>query len=699
MRGLAKGATHGRFTLLGPLSVRNDAGTVALGGVRAQCVLAALMLNAGKVTSVDQLVGAAWATAPPAGARVLVQNRISVVRRVFRVAGLSPELITTVGSGYVFQVGDGVLDLDLFDRRVARAEELSAAGDITDAVGELTAALALWNGPALAGLTTPPIVAAAHQLEERRIRALKQRITLELALDRHAELLGELTGLVGDHPYQEDLRGLLMVALARSGRQAEALAVYRDTRTVFTEQLGIEPSPSLARLHEAVLRDERAEPLSPFGPDDWVRPDPPVPHELPAAPVPFTGRDKELRLLDSALGDRTGSITAIDGMAGVGKSTLALHWAHQVARWFPDGQLHVDLRGDDHTPLPPIEALGLLLGALGHPAEQVPADLGQAAALYRSALAGRRVLVVVDNARSIGQVRPLLPGSPGTVVLVTSRQRLSGLSAREGARRMTVDVLEPVDAHTCLELLLGEDRVRAEPRATTRLATMCGHLPLALHAAASRLTDGRRVADLVTEMRSGVPDLVLAALEPSYRGLPARARRLFRLLGLVPGADITSVAAAALAGMDPTAAELSLDQLVGAHLIEEYAPNRFRLHRLVRHYATERAVRSDDAIERASAVLRLVQWYLRHARAAIAWLNGARFGALFDGPAQAARWLDAEWGNLAAVVRHGSFWLAWLLGEADSSADRAADWWGGLPPSPRQPSRDEQGTRVRVAQR
>lgn len=690
MRGSAKGATQVRFTLLGPLTVRTDTGTVALGGVRARCVLAGLLLNAGRVTSVDQLVDAAWDTAPPAGARVLVQNRISALRRTFRQAGLPSELITTVGSGYLFQAEDGMVDLDVFERRVARAEKLAAA----EAVAELTAALALWQGPALDGLTTAPIETAANQLEERRIRALKQRITLELGLDRHTDLVSELTGLVGEHPYQEDLRGLLMLALDKSGRQADALQVYRDTRTVFTEQLGIEPSPSLSRLHEAILNDEPGS----LGPHDWVRAapaGPPVPRELPPPPVPFIGREDELRMLDTLL-ENPGSITTINGMAGVGKTALALHWAHQMADWFPDGQLYVDLRGS----LRPIDALDLLLGSLGH--TDVPTDVGQAAALYRSSLAGRRMLVVLDNARSVDQVRPLLPGSPGPVLVITSRDRLSGLKAREGAHRITLDVLEPAESQRFLSLALGPERVRAEPRATNRLAALCGHLPLALSAAAARLTGERRVIDLVARLRNGdrltaltgpdEPDPVRSALEPSYRALPAQSRRLFRLLGLMPGADITAAGAAALAGLERPAAESSLDQLAAVHLVEEHAPDRFRLHKLVRHYATERAVRSDDATERAAAVRRLLDWYLRHARAAI---SIARFDnvdstdGLFGGHTQATRWLEAEWGNLAAAVRHGSFWLAWMLGDTLRGYGEA-DLLHGLPPSPRMPSRGEQ---------
>jgi DNA-binding SARP family transcriptional activator len=736
MSGLANQATQVRFTLLGPLAVRNDTGTVPLGGVRGRCVLAALLLNAGKVTSIDQLIDAAWESTPPAGARVLVQNRISVLRRTLRDAGLSPELITTVGSGYVFQAEAGMLDLDLFEHHVARAEELTAAGSAAEAARELTAALALWHGPALDGLTTPPLAAAANQLTERRIRALKQRIALDLGLNRHTELVGELIGLVAEHPYQEDLRGLLMLALDRSGRQAEALRVYRDTRAVFTEQLGIEPSPSLSRLHDAILREERVSlpdlPGLPgvFGPDDRVRAvpaGPPEPCELPPPPAAFTGRDEQLRLLDSLLTDGRDSaatITTIDGMAGVGKTVLALHWAHRMADRFPDGQLHLDLRGYDRAPLRPIDALGLLLGALGQPRAQIPADLDQAAALYRSWLAGRRMLVVLDNARSVEQVRPLLPGSPGSVVLITSRDRLSGLTAREGARRITLDVLEPAETERFLALALGADRVRAEPWATAVLAAMCGYLPLALRAAAARLTGGQhtRVADLVAELRTGdrltalaggpdEPDPVRAALEPSYRRLPARERRLFRLLGLVPGTDFTAAAAAALAGLDPAAAESSLDQLAAAHLIEEHAPDRFRLHQLVRQYATERAELFDDATERTAAVLRLLGWYLRHARAATAVaqfevVTPADVDALFDGPAEAAGWLEAEWGNLAAAVRLGPFWLTRLLGdllrgylEATVRQAVASQLW--LLPNPRRPWRVEQGagrrTPVRAA--
>jgi DNA-binding SARP family transcriptional activator len=715
---LASEAKRVRFTLLGPLAVGSDAGNVGLGGTRAQCLLAALLLSAGKVTSVEQLIEAAWDETPPAGARVLVQNRISALRRTFRTAGLGDELITTVGSGYLFQAEEGLLDLDLFEQGLSRAEALLHLGTRTGAAEsstELAAALALWQGPALQGLTTPPLAAAANLLEERRIRALKQRIALDLALGRPTELVGELTGLVGGHPYQEDLRGLLMLALDRSGRQTDALRVYRDTRAAFTEQLGIEPSPALSRLHQAILRDERVGPFDLpglLGPEDWGRaptPEAPAPNGLPVPADPFTGRDEQLRQLDALLTDETAaSITTVDGMAGVGKTALALHWAHRSADRFPDGQLHVDLRGCDRTPLAPADALGQLLGALGQP--EIPADLNRAAALYRSLLAGRRMLVVLDNARSAEQVRPLLPGSPGSVVLITSRHRLSGLTAREGARRITLDLLEPDEAQRLLALVLGADRLRAEPSASTTLAALCGYLPLALQAAATHLK-GRRyacIADLVDELQDGQrlielpgpddPEPLRATLDPSYQGLSAGARRLFRLLGLLPGIDITPAGAAALGRLDPDDAETALEQLAAANLVEEHAPNRFRLHKLVRQYAIERTERSDDDTERACAVLRLLAWYLRHARAAIAvYDEEGDPDALLDGPAHAEGWLEAEWENLAAAVRHGPVWLAWLLGDTlrdyfDATAgwsgreSRLAGRWAELPILPRWPA-------------
>jgi DNA-binding SARP family transcriptional activator len=680
-------ATGVRFTLLGPLTVHGERGPVALGGARTRCLLAALLLRAGQVTSVDQLIDFVWSPAAPAGARVLVQNRVSALRRVLRDAGLGQELITTVGSSYLLQVEAGQLDLHLFDRRLARADLRSAAGDAAAATAELTAALDLWRGPALDGLTTPPIATAAKELEERRIRAVKQRIALDLGRGRHAELVGELTGLVTEHPYQEDLRGLLLLALGRSGRAGEALAFYRDTRTLFAEQLGIEPSPALARVHDAILREEPVElvdltgladvpgPARPAGVPVRV----PAPRRLPSPPAGFTGREEQLRRLDALLTAGTdpapARITTIDGMAGVGKSALALQWAHLCAEQFPDGQLHVDLHGDRPTPRPPIEALDLLLGALGHARADIPTDLDRAAALYRSSLATRRLLVLLDNARSAEQVRPLLPGSPGSSVLITSRNRLSGLVAREGANRITLDVLEPAEANRFLALALGEDRVRAEPRATTRLAAHCGYLPLALQAAAANLTGGRytRVNDQVTELDAGDrltalagdprrPQRLRSAFDRSYHALPAPGRRLFRLLGLVPGTDFTAPAAAALAGLDVFAAESTLDQLAAVHLIQEHAPGRFRLHKLVRQHAAERAGQL-DAAERTRALRRLLGWYLRHActAAALARCDGGE--VLLGGASREAGWLEVEWANLVAAVRHSPDWLARLLAD------------------------------------
>lgn len=597
-----------RFALLGPLEVYADAKLVAVGGARTQCILAALLLDANRVVSTQQLVAAAWSEGAPPGARTQVQNRLSTLRRVLREAYSGSELISRKGSGYLIEVWDGQLDLNRFDNDLVRANALEASGRLAEATVAINAGLALWRGPALDGLATPPLQAAAERVEERRLGAVEKRIQLELDMGRHAELVPELTGLASAHPYREGLHARLMLALYRAGRQAEALEAFRRARRLLAEQLGVEPGPELQRLHEAVLRGDgtlirAAEPAAltlAVGEGSA-----PVPRELPADIAGFAGRAESLAALDGMLPSPTHAAVpvAICGTAGVGKTALAVHWAHQVAHRFPDGQLYVNLRGyAPGTPLPPIEALGVLLRSLGMNPARVPVDVGEAAAAYRSLLADRSLLVLLDNARSAEHVRPLLPGGPGCLALITSRDRLGGLVAREGARRLTLDVLAPDEAGDLLRHVLGDDQVHAEPDAAADLAQVCAYLPLALRIAAANLTNRphQSIATHVKELRStdGLSALAIDgdeetavenALDFSYKAVAADAQRMLRLLGLTPGADFTPEAAAGLMGTTRADAKILLDRLAIAHLMEERAPDRFTFHDLLRRYARQRA--------------------------------------------------------------------------------------------------------------
>ncbi|MGC5381028.1 BTAD domain-containing putative transcriptional regulator [Micromonospora sp. DT68] len=607
------------FTMLGPVEAHAGDNGVALGGARNQSILAALLLDTGRVVSIRRLIDAAWGDDPPSSARAQVQNRVGVLRRLLRCEHAESELIATRGSGYQLNLDGWQLDLRQFDEAVDRADVLADGGDLAGARAALGAALQLWRGPALDGLSTPLLQTAAAQMEERRLSALERRIQLDLALGRHGELVPELTNLTGEHPYREGLHALLTLALYRSGRRAEALSAHQRVRRLLAEQVGVEPGELLRTLHGAMLRGDESLAWRPPV-DETVARSVAVPHELPADVAMFTGQRQALAELDLLLPEvgAPASAAAIAGSAGVGKTALAVHWAHQVSHRFPDGQLFINLHGyAPEPPLRPVEALGVLLRSLGVRPEEVPIDVAGASAMYRSLTAGKRMLVVLDNARSAEDVRPLLPGGPGCLVLITSRDRLAGLAAREGVRRLTLGVLTPDDAGTLLARLLGEERARAEPETVGELASLCAYLPLALRIAVASLAHRpyRRVADLVAELRTEDRLAALAAddddeaaiqvaFDLSYETVPPAAQRLFRLLGLAPGEDFSTATAAALSGITLTEAEQLLGRLAAAHLIEEHAPDRFAFHDLLHRYAHDRAIRQHSAHERRAALRR-----------------------------------------------------------------------------------------------
>src|SRR6266542_255487 len=548
---------------------------------------------------------------------------------------------------------------------------------------------------------------------EQRLSALEARVDADLALGRHAELVGELRTLVAAHPLHERVHGQLMRALQRSGRRAEALDAYRTMRQVLVAELGVEPAADLQQLHLELLGRDRAIPALPTNhvapandaapPGGKARP----PAQLPADVPGFVGRVDQLAHLAEILArsrkaDRIPApVIAITGVAGVGKTALAVHWAHQMIGAFPHGQLYLDLRGySTDPPLRPLDAVAQLLRALHVAPERVPTDLAEAAALYRSLLAGWRVLVVLDNAASGEQVRPLLPGDPGSLVVVTSRNRLSTLVARNGASVLPLGVLTPAESRQLIEQMLGRDRVAREPVAAADLARLCGHLPLALRTAAALLIDRpiRTIADHAADLngRSSLDALdaldahealVRRTFDLSYQALETRARRLFRLLGMVPGPDVTPPAAAALLGVRVGDAAALLDDLAGAHLVEEHAVQRFRCHDLVRAYAAGKVANDEPAVERAAAFGRLMRWYLAGVDEAARRLypqferlpararpnpppvgSPVEAAALFSDQEGALAWLDAERSNLAAATvhcaQHGPHRYAWWLADA-----------------------------------
>jgi DNA-binding SARP family transcriptional activator len=698
------------FGILGPLEVVSDGRRLPVTRPREQRVLAALLLDAGRVVPLDRLIDAVFDERPPDTAAKQVRNCVSALRQLFSAAGAAEGPLITTPVGYTMRIGAEELDAMVFDHRLAQARQAADAGRLDEAIASARAALALWRGPALAGIGGRRIEAAAAGLNEQRLTALEQCLSYELARGRGAELVAELSELVAEYPLRELPRGQLMIALYRAGRRADALESYRQGRQILVEELGLEPGPRLRELERAILADDPGlVDAAPFGggaapvqpapapPPDAAAPASVVPAQLPAGATVFTGRTGPLRDLDALMagdGDRatTVVISAIAGAAGAGKTALAVHWAHRVRSRFSDGQLYLNLRGyASSPPVRPIEALALFLRALGVPAERAPVDLDEAASMYRSLLAERRVLVVLDNAASPEQVRPLLPGSPGCMVLVTSRDRLAGLVARDGAQVLTLDVLAPAEAYTLLARTIGADRVAAEPEATKTLARLCAYLPLALRIAAATLTGRptRRIASYVKELQEGdriaalsitgdEQSAVQAAFDLSYQTLAPADRLVFRRLGLPPGPDVTVDAVAALSGRTPREAAATLDRLVTAHLVDEYAEGRFTFHDLLREYAADRARREDSAAEREAAVRRLLDWYLSQVDAAARLLYPEilrlpvasavpESPAVFGTPAEALAWLDTERTNLVAAMEvaalSGPHELAWRLAD------------------------------------
>jgi DNA-binding SARP family transcriptional activator len=630
------------FRVLGPLEVRTGRGLVQLTGHRLQRTLALLLLNSDDAVPIEHLISGVWDGDPPSTAKRQLQNCISALRR--RLADEDGPVITSTGATYRMRIAAHGLDARDFAERVAQARRSAAGGQTAQAITGLRSALGLWRGRALGGLGGRLIEAAAARLDEQRMTATEECLDLELRLGRHHAAIGELTELVRAHPMRERLVGQLMLALHRAGRQAEALRAYHQLRIRLVDELGLDPGTDLQELHVALLSGTAArapgEPdTDPGGPvlhpptAPWPGHHPPaagaaagpVPAQLPGNVADFTGRAYQLKELDEwalaaeAGGPGSAAILAVVGTAGAGKTALALRWGHSVRDRFPDGQLFVDLRGHSAAaPVPAMAALAQLLTGLGVPVEGIPADVASAAALYRSLLADRRVLVVLDDAAGPAQVRPLLPGGPGCVVLVTSRDRLSGLLAHEGAHRLTLDVLSPEEAHTLLIRTVGAELVRAEPDAVAALAAACSYLPLALRVAAANLADrpSPSIAGYVAELGVGDPLAVLEAdgdaraavrgsFDLSYRAVDPDARRLFRMLGLAPGPDVTAHAAAALIDVTPGHATRLLERLAGAHLVSQQAPGRYGSHELLRRFAAGRALDEEVPVEREAALRRL----------------------------------------------------------------------------------------------
>jgi DNA-binding SARP family transcriptional activator len=677
--------TRMQFGLLGPLTVRSgDAVLIPAGKQRV--VLAALLLNANRVVPAEDLAEALWGAEPPPSAGVTVQNYVARLRKVLEDHGHSR--IGTQPRGYMISVADDELDVTRFEALVAASRQAAREGSWDTAAAEARAALGLWRGDPLADVESKLLAEReVPRLTDLRLQAQETRIEADLNLGRHAEIAGELRKLAGAHPLREHLHALLMLALYRQGRQGEALAVYQAARRVLIEELGTEPGQQLQNLHQQILAADPAlelrEPTRPAASAGRV-----VPRELPAGVRHFTGRARELaaltKLLDEpAEGRGIVLISAIGGTAGVGKTALAVQWAHQVAGRFPDGQLYLNLRGyDPGEPVLAADALAAFLRTLGVPATDIPDDVADRARLYRSLLAGHRVLVVLDNARDGEQVRPLLPGEPGCAAVVTSRDVLSGLVAADGARRLDLDVLPLTDAVALLRSLIGPS-ADEDSRAAEELAGLCARLPLALRIAAelAAARPATPLADLAAELKASRLDSldagedradVRAVFSWSVRQLPGSAAEAFALLGLHPGTDFDLYAATALVGTSTGEVRRILGRLHRASLLQAASPGRYGMHDLLRAFAREQAAAGDGGESCHRALTRLFGYYLNTAAAAMAILfpaeahlrpriAGTAGGAPDMPDHDAARaWLDTERANLVAVVAHcaGRGWPA-----------------------------------------
>ncbi|WP_086666650.1 AfsR/SARP family transcriptional regulator [Lentzea kentuckyensis] len=632
--------------VLGPLEVEVGGSLLDPGGPRLRAMLALLAAYAGRPVSVAMFVSELWGPVAPPDAERTVRTYVSRLRRGVGSLG---ELIQTRAPGYV------LLRPDVVD--AVRFQRLAREGHAAQALG-------LWRGRAYDEFDGfAALEAERTRLAGLRFDAVQDRVDAELAAGSGGELVTELMDLTAAHPGHERLWGQLMTALYRAGRQAEALEAFQRARRQLVEHAGVEPSPVLTGIQERVLaHDPRLLSSS-------SRTSDPRPAQLPPVVPGFTGRRAELAALDAAAA-KQGSIVAVCGTAGVGKTALAVRWAHHVAARFPDGQLYVNLRGFDPAgALPQEEALYGFLTALGVAADHIPVTLQAQVALYRSLTARKRFLVVLDNARDAAHVRPLLPAEPGTTVVITSRDDLIGLVARDGASRVGLDVLGSGEAVELLRLLVG-DRV-ATPAEFEDLAAQCARLPLALRVAAELvarrgrvgledLADERGRLDLL-EAGADADTAVRAVFSWSERHLPAAANRLFWLLGLHPGRDTGTGAVAALAGVDDHEGRQLLDVLHGAHLVESSGADRWTTHDLLRAFARERAEQRLAELDRQGALKNLYEHYLAGALDAMdvlypytkQWRRGEIDG---DGPsrmtaAAAKTWLDTERPTLVAITR------------------------------------------------
>jgi DNA-binding SARP family transcriptional activator/tetratricopeptide (TPR) repeat protein len=709
-----------RVRLLGPIDVLVHGRPQPVAGLRRKAVLASLALHSGEVVSTDRLMDIVWPEQPRAATTNNLQSHMSHLRRALQ----DKMAIRAQQPGYLLDIGDDGTDVQVAERLLAASRHVDPAGRVR----LLREAMALWRGRPLADVIDLPwLEEQAERLDLLGTTIRRALLEARVEVGEHAAVVADLERAAADYPLDERIGGQLMLALYRCGRQAAALDAYQRLRRALSHELGTDPGTELRELHAAVLRQDPAlaPPAPPPLPDadarpagqarqpaaetagpGWTPTPIPAPAQLPLAVPAFAGRSAELASLDAMLPGPgqagTGQagpgrsaavlISAVSGTAGVGKTALAVHWAHRVAGQFPDGQLYINLRGFDPggAAVEPGEALREFLDALGVPRERIPENLAARTGLYRSLLAERRVLVLLDNARTEDQVRPLLPGSPGSVAIVTSRSSLAGLVATEGARPLQLDLLDHAGGRAMLACRLGRARLDTDPDAVEEIISRCARLPLALAITATRaaINPGFPLAAVAGELceagraldpfAGGDPATdVRAVFSWSYRSLSAGAARLFRLVGLHPGPAVSVAAAASLAAVAPGQARAQLAELTRACLLSERTDGRYACHDLLAAYATELAQASDDAGDRQAAVDRAIEHYLHTARDAAALLEAPARRLALEPPRQgvvvgelaaaehALGWFAAEHATLLSCARiaaaSGARACAWQL--------------------------------------
>jgi DNA-binding SARP family transcriptional activator len=684
-----------RVSVLGPVMAWNGDQELPVGQPRQQAVLGILAMRANRIISRSELVDAVWGQGAPSSAEGGVYTYVAGLRRILepgRSLRGPGRILVSSGAGYVLHLVPGQPDAVAFEQGLNRARQLRKNGELAGAVAELDAALGLWRGAAFAGVPGPFAETERARLGELHSAAAEERADALLAVGRHEEVLPDLTAMVADNPLQERMRGLLMLALYRSGRQAQALRVFEEGRGVLAEELGIDPGAELCRIHQQVLTMDPA--LEATAPATAVHVPVHVPAHLPADAPGFAGRRDELRALHGMLERDSDSppILIISGTAGVGKTALAIRFGREVAKRFPDGQLYLNLRGFDPSlaPVEPAAALRFILDAIGVPARSIPPDTEGRSALFRSIADGKRMLIVLDNAANAMQVRPMLPGSAYCLVVVTSRSDMAGLVAADGAMPVSLDVLADGEARELLVRRLGGERVLAEPEAADQIIAACVRLPLALSIAVGRAASRPALAleDLGAELQQARNSLdalevgdavtdVRAVFSWSYDRLSEPAAEMFRLLGVHPGPDISLSAAASLAALPRPEAGAALRELVRTHMVAEREHGRYAFHDLLRAYAAEQAQRVDSVTDQRTAVHRVLDHYLHTAMAAAVrfspFQSALRMTPIMPGvfPAdvtdknQALAWFEAEAPVLLTLIDyaagHGFDQHAWQI--------------------------------------